>query len=155
MISRIETIETIKPIYSEYLNYMRQFYTIYDYDSWHNGAFKNLNKYMVENDHFIYILMESDIIIGFALVNKHLRFNADGFSVAEFYIQKKYQKKGYGSKLAEYVFSQFSGNWEVAVALKNTMARSFWKKVVSSYTNGDYSLKKTDAFKGHGFGFNN
>ena len=155
MIARIETIDEINPIFRKYLNYMCQFYEINDRDSWCEGALKYLQRYSVEDGRHIYILMESESIIGFALVNKHLRFNNDGFAVAEFYIQEEYQRKGYGRKLAEHVFAQFSGNWEVAVSLKNNSAREFWKHVVSSYTYGKFIEKKTCSFSGYGFVFNN
>ena len=155
MIARIETIDEIKPIFREYLNYISQFFEINDHESWCEGALKNLLRYSVEDGRHIYILIESDSIIGFALVNKHLRFNNDGFAVAEFYIQKEHKRKGYGRKLAEHVFTQFSGNWEVAVSLKNNSAQEFWKKVVSSYTDGKFTAKKTISFCGYGFVFNN
>ncbi|MBW2265438.1 MAG: GNAT family N-acetyltransferase [Deltaproteobacteria bacterium] len=155
MIARIETIDEIKPIFREYLNYMSQFFEINDHDSWCEGALKYLQRYPIEDDRHIYILKESESIIGFSLVNKHLRFNNDGFAVAEFYIQKDHVRKGYGRKLAEHVFAQFSGNWEVAVSLKNSSARAFWKQVVSSYTDGKFIEKRICSFSGYGFLFNN
>jgi predicted acetyltransferase len=155
MIVRIENIDEIKPIYGEYLNYMSQFFEINDHNSWYESALKNLQRYSAEDDRHVYILKESESIIGFALVNKHLRFNNDGFAVAEFYIQKKHERKGYGRRLAEHVFEQFSGNWEVAVSLKNNSAREFWEQVVSSYTNGKFVEKRTSSFSGNGFVFNN
>lgn len=154
MITRIKTINGIKPIYKEYLNNMSQFYEIDDVDLWCNGALKNLQQYFMADDRYIYILKESDSIIGFALVNQHLRFNTDGFAVAEFYIQKAHERKGYGRKLAEHVFAQFSGVWEVAVTLTNTSALVFWEQVVSSYTDGKFIKKRKTSFGGYGFVFN-
>jgi predicted acetyltransferase len=154
MITRIETIDEIKPIYREYLDYMGQFFEIHDFDSWCKGALKNLQLYSIADDRHIFILKESEPIIGFALVNKHFRFNTDGFAVAEFYIHKNHEKKGYGHKLAEHVFAQFTGNWEVAVTLKNKSALVFWEKVVSSYTDGMFIKKRADSFSGYGFLFN-
>lgn len=154
MITRIETIDEITPMYREYLDYMRQFFRIYDFDSWCNGALKNLRHYFIADDRYIYSLKESESIIGFALVNKHFRFNTDGCAVAEFYIQKDHEKKGYGRKLAEHVFEQFTGNWEIAVSLKNKSALLFWEQVVSSYTNGKFIKKRNASFYGVGFIFN-
>ena len=155
MIIKQKSIDKVKPIFKEYLNYMSQFFEIFDHTSWCEGALKNLQRYRDGDDYHIYVLMESESIIGFALVNKHLRFNNDGFAIAEFYIQKKYKKKGYGRRLAEHVFTQFTGNWEVAVSLKNNLARKFWKQVLSSYTNDKFIEKKIDFFNGHGLIFNN
>lgn len=132
---------------------MSQFFKIYDFDSWCKGAFKNLQKYSMAEDRYIYILKESGAIIGFALVNHHLRFNMDGVAMAEFYIQKGHKEKGYGRKLAEHVFTQLPGNWEVAVSLKNDLALLFWKQVISSYTKGKFIKKNKSCFKGYGFVF--
>jgi predicted acetyltransferase len=155
MIARIETIDEIKPIFKEYLAYISQFFVIADYDSWCEGALKHLQLYTIKDDRHIYIIKESEDIIGFAFVNKHLRFNNDGFAVAEFYIQKDHERKGYGRRLAEHVFEQFPGNWEVAATLKNKSARVFWKKVVSSYTHHKFIEKRKSSFSGYGFLFNN
>lgn len=134
---------------------MSQFFEIAHYDSWCKGALKNLQRYSMTDDQHIYILKESDFVIGFAMVNEHLRFNTDGFAVAELYIQKSHEKKGYGRKLAEHVFARFEGNWEVAVTLKNSSALLFWEQVVSSYTDGKFIKKRNDSFSGYGFIFNN
>ena len=155
MIVKLKSIEKIKPIFKEYLDYMSQFFEIFNHTAWCEGALKNLQRYEAEDDCHIYVLMELESIIGFALVNKHLRFNNHGFAIAEFYIQKEYKKKGYGRRLAEHVFAQFTGNWEVAVSLKNNLALEFWKQVLSSYTNDKFIEKKRSSFNGHGLIFNN
>ncbi len=155
MIARIDTIEEILPIFREYLGYMSRFYKIYNLHSWCEGALKKLQRYSMADDRPIYILKKSDSIIGFALINKHLRFNHDGFAIAEFYIQKDHERNGCGRRLAEYVFAQFLGNWEIAVTLKNNCALVFWKQVVSSYTSGKFLEKKKASFNGSGFLFNN
>ena len=155
MIARIETIDEIKPIFREYLDHISRFFEINDQESWRENALKNLQRYPAEDDWHFYVLKELDSIIGFAFVNKHLRFNNDGFAVAEFYVQKEHQRKGYGRKLAEHVFAQFPGNWEVAVSLKNKPAREFWEQVVSAYTQGKFTKKMTYPFSGYGFVFNN
>ena len=153
-ITRIKTINEIKPIFREYLDYMSQFFLIHDIESWCKGALKNLQRDYIADDRYIYILKKSDSIIGFAMVNKHLRFNSKGFAVAEFYIQKNHEQKGYGRKLAEHVFEKFPGSWEVAVSIKNKSALVFWKQVVSSYTEGKFNKKWNASFRGYGFVFN-
>jgi predicted acetyltransferase len=155
MISQIKTIEGFKPLYTTYLNYMSQFYTIYNFELWCKGAMKNLQRYSNSDDYLLYLLKESDATIGFAMISTHLRFNDDGFSVAEFFVQKEYEKKGYGKELAEGVFDAFKGNWEVAVSMKNNLALGFWEHVVASYTDGNFIKKKNDSFDGYAFVFNN
>ncbi len=155
MISKIKTIDEVTPIFKDYMKHMSQFFEISNYDSWCDGGLKNLQLYSTKQDRHIYILSHSKSIIGFAFVNKHLRFFSDGSAIAEFFIQKQYQGNGFGRKLAQYVFSQFPGNWEIAVTFKNKSARSFWQKVVSSYTSGDFIEKQNALNHGFGFLFNN
>lgn len=155
MITQIKTIEEIKPIFIEYLDCISQFLEIKDHFAWKEVALKNLKEYVVEADRYVYIIRESESIVGFALVNKHLRFNNDGFAVAEFYIQKQYQGQGKGRKLAKYIFSQFLGNWEVAVSMQNNLGQEFWRQVLISYTDGKFLEKKISSFNGIGFVFNN
>ncbi|NNF97857.1 MAG: GNAT family N-acetyltransferase [Desulfobacteraceae bacterium] len=155
MIARIESIDEIRPIYREYLAYISQYYDIKDYRPWRDTALEHLRRYAIEADRYIYIVKKLRLLIGFALVNQHLRFNTDGLAVAEFYIQKDHSRKGYGRKLAEHVFSEFSGNWEVAVTLKNSSAALFWKQVVETYTHGKFMEKRKPSFNGYGFIFNN
>jgi len=155
MILQTEVVEEILPIFKEYLGYMGQFYKIYNFDSWRNTALKNLKQHPMADNQLIFVLKEADVIIGFALVNRHLRFNHDGFSIAEFYIQKAHEKKGYGQKLAEHIFTRYSGNWEIAVTFNNSCALIFWEKVIASYTSGNFMEKKGASFKGYGFLFNN
>ncbi|SDU41547.1 GNAT family N-acetyltransferase [Desulfobacula phenolica] len=154
IIAQIETIDEIKPIFREYLKYMSRFFKIDNYDLWCKGALKNLQLYLIKEDRHVYLLKKSDVLIGFAMINKHLRFNTKGVAVAEFYIQKGHEKKGYGRKLAEHVFAQLPGNWEVAVTLKNSSALAFWEHVVSSYTHGNFIKKRKPSFSGYGFLFN-
>jgi predicted acetyltransferase len=155
MISKIQTIEEIVPIFTEYLGCVGRFYELFDFNGWRSKALKNLKRDFLTGDQQIYRLRESGDIIGFAQVNKHLRFNLNGVAIAEFYIGKDHARRGFGRKLAEHVFSQYSGNWEVAVSGNNREGFLFWKQVISDYTSGKYMEKKHAVFKGSGFLFDN
>ncbi len=155
MILRTGTIDEIIPLFKEYLHHTSQFFNVTHYDPWVKGALKNLKQYSIDNDRYIYILSESESIIGFALINKHFRFNSQGLAIADFGIQQDHQKKGYGRKLAEYVFTQFPGQWEVAITSANRFATMFWEDVVSSYTDDRFKKKTKPSFKGYGLLFNN
>jgi predicted acetyltransferase len=155
MIARIQTIEEIVPIFTQYLGCVGKFYEIYDFNAWCGTALKNLKRDFLSADQQIYGLTKSGDIIGFAQVNKHLRFNKDGVAIAEFYIGKDHARRGWGRKLAEHVFAQYSGNWEVAVSANNGGGLLFWQQVICAYTSGKYMEKKHVVFKGNGFLFNN
>ena len=155
MINRTADEDDLKGIYEEYLTYMSRYYVINHHDSWLAAALKNLKRHSAGDDRCIYAMKEAKTIIGFAFVNRHLRFNQNGFAVTEFYIGKDHERQGRGRTLAEHVFEQFPGNWEVAVTATNQAARLFWTRVISDYTRGEYVEKIAESFSGTGFLFNN
>lgn len=155
MISKLETMEDIFPLYTDYLQGMSQYYHIHDIDGWQETALKNLKKNGNSTDNPVFVIEESNEIIGFAMVSTHFRFNDQGRAIAEFHIQKDHGSNGYGRSLAEFVFDQFPGQWEVALTLKNTRAMGFWKQVVSSYTSGDFVEKNKPSTDMYGFLFEN
>lgn len=50
----------------------------------------------------------------------------------------KFQKHGFGKKIAHQVFNQFNNLWEVTVMPENLGALHFWRKVIGSYTKGQF-----------------
>lgn len=151
MITRLETIEPLRLLYCEYLVHMSQFFTIKHYDAWIEGGLKNLHSYALTEERPAYMIQESDAVIGFALINQHLRFNSEGFAIAEFYIQKTQEKKGYGRQLAEHLFHALPGPWEVAVTSTNHKALKFWKNVVTGFTLGQFRQENKPGFTGFVF----
>lgn len=148
-------IDVITPMYHDYLAYMRRFYMIYDYPAWAEAAVRNLARYATEPGYHMVLARSPAAVIGFALVNRHRRFHEQGFALGEFYIQPSYQGKGQGRRLALTTFSLFPGDWEVAVAEKNTGARRFWNRILEEYTQGQFREHVRPSFSGSGFLFNN
>jgi predicted acetyltransferase len=56
----------------------------------------------------------------------------------EFFIMRKYRRKGIGEQVARRLFDMFPGVWEVSEMVENTPAQAFWRKVISRYTGGNY-----------------
>ena len=151
MIIRTRRIEDIKPAFLTYLAYMHQFFEIDNFEAWCNTAVKNLNAYSISDDHHLYTVNKDSTIIGFALVNRHLRFIENGFAVADFFIQPAQTRQGHGRRLARHIFSRLPGKWEVAVTSTNKKALKFWEPVVSEYTNGTFIKKNKASFTGYTF----
>jgi predicted acetyltransferase len=72
-------------------------------------------------------------LIGFALVNQfaHSGLPVD-WSMAEFFILRKHRRSGAGTEAAQVIFRRHPGQWEAAVARRNTTALAFWRKAVAS-----------------------
>jgi predicted acetyltransferase len=58
--------------------------------------------------------------------------------MAEFFVMRKYRRKGIGRSIAEQVFNLHQGQWEIYQKESNRPAQDFWKRIISEYTNGDF-----------------
>jgi predicted acetyltransferase len=56
----------------------------------------------------------------------------------QFFVLKKYRRKGVGDLLARSVFAALPGRWEVGQMPQNQAAQAFWRKVIGLYTGGQF-----------------
>lgn len=103
-------------------------------------GYKYLDHYWTEKDKTPLIVRFVGKLTGFVLVNTHSSSAGARFCIAEFFILRKYRRKGIGKKVAHKVLDMFGPLWEVRQTKENTVAHSFWRSVVDEYTNGDYNL---------------
>lgn len=98
-----------------------------------------LDLYWVEADRHPFIIRVEDKIAGFVLVNRHPDpvLQEQRWSIAEFFIMRKYRRKGIGTQVAQHIFDMYQGKWQVSQIEGNLPARKFWRRVLSSYTQGD------------------
>ncbi|MCX7001606.1 MAG: GNAT family N-acetyltransferase [Candidatus Sumerlaeota bacterium] len=102
--------------------------------------YKYLDHYWVEEGRTPLIVSVDGRLAGFVLVNKHSYTAQERFCIAEFFIMRKYRRKGIGKEVAHRVFDMFGPLWEVQQTKKNTAAQDFWRSVVNEYTNGDFDF---------------
>ena len=60
------------------------------------------------------------------------------YRMAEFFIARASRRLGIGATAVRLIFSRFAGRWEITEYLRNGSAVSFWRRVVASYTRGNY-----------------
>ena len=133
---------------------MKQYVEIEDLQAWKKGASEYLSLYGSEPERSIYMLSISKFEqSGFALVNRSYRFNNTGSVMSQFYISPENQSQGLGRVLANHIFAEHPGEWEVCVISANTIGFQFWESVISTYTKGRYSVQSKADYNGHGFTF--
>ena len=67
---------------------------------------------------------------GFALVRERAHFAGAGVrEISEFFVLRKYRRRGVGTRAARALFARFPGRWEVAVLTWNP-AQRFWRGVI-------------------------
>ena len=99
------------------------------------------NNYFTDSNRNAYFIKSENRYLGMVLVNENLKFNKSGKSIAEFLIMPNYRRNHIGKQVAYDIFNKFKGNWEVQPIENNLVAYSFWKNIISEYTNGNYTIK--------------
>lgn len=75
---------------------------------------------------------------GFALVDAPGRFCEGEWWMAQFFVVRKYRRRGVGRAAARQVLDAVRGRWEVGQMAANRAGREFWRSVVGEYTHGAY-----------------
>ncbi|MCL2576214.1 MAG: GNAT family N-acetyltransferase [Defluviitaleaceae bacterium] len=95
-----------------------------------------LDYYWVEYGRFPYLMTIDSKLAGFALIRE---VEPQVFSVAEFFVVRKYRKMGVGSVLINEMFKLHKSKWIISTPIKNIVAQSFWRKSVRSASAGKYA----------------
>ena len=85
---------------------------------------------------FPLVILRSSEPVGFALVVRG--HPAIDYRMAEFFITRAWRRLGIGATAVRLILSRFTGRWEITEYLRNTSAVTFWRRVVASYTRGNY-----------------
>ena len=127
---------------------LRQLLELYEYDfSEFEGTeiglhgffgYKYLDHYWTEPDRYPYLIRVNDHLAGFVLVNRHGASSEDRWSIAEFFVMRKYRNLGIGAFAAAFIFDLRPGKWEVSQSAAHPASTVFWRKVIRSYTSGQF-----------------
>jgi predicted acetyltransferase len=73
---------------------------------------------------------------GFALVKKGSEAGGDSevWDMAEFFVLRRFRRRGVGSEMAESVWRLCPGNWEIRVMESNAAACRFWGSSIERFT---------------------
>ena len=97
------------------------------------GEFPHLDEYFHEHGRVALLLCNNGTTIGFAMLNQVSNCSEQiDFNMAEFFIARKYRRRGYGTAAAHAVFAAYSGEWELSVARLNIAAQKFWSQTVDA-----------------------
>lgn len=106
--------------------------------------YKWFDNYFTDKDRNAYLIKSNHNYLGMVMVNENLKFNKTGKCIAEFLILPKYRRNHLGKKVAYDIFEKFKGDWEVQPMENNPIAYSFWKNIISEYTNNNYIIKNNN-----------
>jgi predicted acetyltransferase len=152
---KIEVVKTT----SEDKSVLRNMMELYLYDfSEYDGAdlnphgpfeYEYIDQYWTEPERQAFFLKVEGKLAGFALIREVESSEGNNYySMAEFFVLRKYRRKNIGKNFAQRLFNLFPGFWKVAQEENNHPSQVFWRKVISEYTNGSY--REVHSYDGHG-----
>jgi predicted acetyltransferase len=101
--------------------------------------YRYLDHYWTESGRYPFFIRVSGTLAGFVLVTT---LEADQgevtYSLAEFFVLRKYRRQSIGQQAAYYLFNQFPGNWKVGQEAGNIPAQKFWRTIIARYTRGAF-----------------
>ncbi|MFD3450112.1 GNAT family N-acetyltransferase [Microbacteriaceae bacterium 4G12] len=104
-----------------------------------------LDDYWREPTRFPFLINVNDVYAGFALIREVTENDRTYYSMAEFFVMKKYRRNGTGKQAAFQLFRHFPGCWQVAEMEENIPAQAFWRNIIAAYTNNKYEeIRKKD-----------
>lgn len=102
-------------------------------------GYRYLDHYWVEEGRHPFFIKVGGKLAGFVLVRVlNQREGQPVYSMAEFFVMRKYRRQGVGQAVARRMFNRFPGWWQVEQAAANLPAQAFWRRVIGDYTSGQY-----------------
>jgi predicted acetyltransferase len=119
-------------------------------------GYKYLDHYWSEEGRYPFMIYSDENIAGFVLIRRYFDNDLRDYiySMAEFFIMKKYRKQGIGKFIAFQIFNMFPGLWEVAVLEANKPAHIFWRRVIHDFTQEKFDEIYKDDWNGPILRFN-
>jgi predicted acetyltransferase len=145
-IAELTDKEAIKNLMQFYFYDFSEFVEAYVGNDGLFGDYNYLDNYWKEKERFPYLIEKDGKLAGFVLVREVREEHKYYWSIAEFFIMKKFRLSGLGKYAAHQVFESHKGNWEVFQIEKNKPAQAFWRKVINDYTEGRF-VERTEEGK--------
>ncbi len=158
----VEVKETEKSVLRQLMElYAYDFSEFDDEDVNEHGYFgyTYFDYYWTEDSRHPFFIKVDGKFAGFVLISDYAYILKIGEakSVTEFFVMRKYRRKGIGKSIAFDIFNRFPGKWEVIQHSENEPSKVFWEAVVAEYTSGDFIKKsvKTEDWDGQALIFDN
>ena len=120
--------------------YQYEISDMYDQDLDAQGEYGyELSRHIEGQRFFAHVVLVNERYAGFALVAPAVVTQTVGYWMEQFFILKKYRRGKLGTALAAHVFQCHPGPWEVGQMPTNFPAQAFWRRVISSITEGSYT----------------
>ncbi len=114
-------------------------------------VYPHLDLYWVEPGREPLLVRINGRLAGFVLVGD---WSASGrpvdFAIAEFFVARKYRRRGIGTEIARQVIDARPGKWEVAVLSVNQPALAFWRQALPQIHSGAIDMIESTSERWNG-----
>jgi predicted acetyltransferase len=124
----VEAAPEDKPVVRQLLElYQHDFSEFEDADVDRHGfyGYPYLDHYWTEHERHPFLFRADGNWAGFALVR-----SGDPHDLAEFFVMRKYRRRGVGIAAARDVFARFPGRWQVRQMASNPASTAFWTEAI-------------------------
>jgi predicted acetyltransferase len=153
VISRIgsESDVLLRNLFEHYCHDMSEWF---DFDTTADGSYSHDTSSIWANEYGAYLAKVGSSIAGFALIGSAAAWLGDtrGQDVREFFVLRKFRRRGVGQRMAELVWNEHPGEWLVRVLEANAPAVLFWRAAVSAYSFGAFR-EEPRVIDGHSWRF--
>lgn len=111
-------------------------------------GYQYLDLYWTEAERHPFIIRVDGKLAGFALIREIANQEWTYYWMTEFFVLRKYRRKGVGKIAAFTIFNMFPGKWQIGQIEQNIPAQKFWRKVISEYTNGNFKEEQRKGWNG-------
>ncbi|MDQ2710794.1 MAG: GNAT family N-acetyltransferase [Acidobacteriota bacterium] len=135
----IPAVAEQEPILANLLElYAHDFSEFYNLELGPDGRFgyRKLPLYWSEPGRHPFLVRIDGELAGLVLVKRGSEISGDQtvWDMAEFFVVRRYRRRGIGTEIANEVWRRYPGFWEVRVMDLNRPARHFWKRAISMFT---------------------
>jgi predicted acetyltransferase len=121
-------------------------YDLGSLDGWRIGAdglygtAERIERFWTEPGRRAFLLEVDGEIAGFALIRDEAELAGPGtHEVSEFFVLRKFRRRGVGEQAAIVLFDMTPGPWELTQLPSNVPAQAFWRRVIARYTGGRFT----------------
>jgi predicted acetyltransferase len=111
-----------------------------------NGAFAPASwhrRFWTGRGRQLFVLRVRGRLAGFVLLRDRAHYAGRGVrEIGEFFVLRKYRRRGVGTRAALTLFRRFAGRWEVAELTWNVAAQRFWRRVIRKVAVGGFTEQR-------------
>jgi predicted acetyltransferase len=104
------------------------------------GNAERIERLWTEPGRRCFLITVGGALAGFALIHDRAEMAGPGtHEISEFFVLRKYRRRGVGARVATALFDMAPGPWEISQLASNLPAQAFWRAVVERYTGGAFT----------------